>query len=94
MGISEQIGGLPSLTAVVAILTGIAGAGFGAWIFDLFRIRDPTARGLAWGVASHGIGTARAMHSGAAAAALAGLGMGLNGLATALLLPALMNLLR
>jgi predicted murein hydrolase (TIGR00659 family) len=94
MGISEQIGGLPSLTAIVVILTGIAGAALGAWALDLVKVHDHMARGLAWGVSAHGIGTARAINSNAVAGALAGLGMGLNGLATALLLPALIGMFR
>ena len=61
MGISEALGGLPSLTAVLVILTGILGAAFGPLVLDLMRIRDWRARGFAIGVASHGIGTSRAV---------------------------------
>ena len=92
MGIAEQIGGIPSLTAVMVILTGIVGATFGAWVLDRVRVKDDMARGLAFGVAAHGIGTARAMHLSPVSGAFAGLAMGLNGLATALLLPALVGL--
>jgi len=60
MGISEQIGGLPSLTAVLVIVTGIIGAVIAQELFDRLRVDDQAARGLAIGVASHGIGTARA----------------------------------
>ncbi|HVI51581.1 MAG TPA: LrgB family protein [Candidatus Sulfotelmatobacter sp.] len=94
MGIAEQIGGIPSLAAVMVILTGITGAAFGSWVLDLVRVKDEIARGVAWGIAAHGIGTARAMHSSAVSGAFAGLAMGLNGLATALLLPALVGLVR
>lgn len=87
MGISEQLGGLPSLTAVLVILTGILGASFGPWLLDKLRITNDMARGLAMGVASHGIGTGRAIYMGDVAAAFSGLAMGLNGLATAILLP-------
>jgi predicted murein hydrolase (TIGR00659 family) len=89
MGISEQLGGLPSLTAVVVILTGILGASIGPWLLDKLRITSPMAQGLAMGTASHGIGTGRAIYMGDVAAAFAGLAMGLNGLATTILLPAL-----
>ncbi|MGD2052655.1 MAG: LrgB family protein [Gammaproteobacteria bacterium] len=89
MGISEQLGGLPSLTAVVVILTGILGATIGPWLLDKLHITSPMAQGLAMGTASHGIGTGRAVHMGDVAAAFAGLAMGLNGLATTILLPAL-----
>jgi len=93
MGIAEQIGGLPSLTAVLVILTGIAGAVCAAWTLNRAGVRDPRARGLAVGVAAHGIGTARALQVDELAGAFSGLAMGLNALATALLLPVLVRLL-
>lgn len=92
MGISERLGGLPSLTAVLVILTGIIGAMFGPPLLDLLGIRDWAARGLAIGTASHGIGTARALQVNELAGAFAGLAMGLNALATAILLPLLWHL--
>ncbi|WP_026381232.1 LrgB family protein [Afifella pfennigii] len=92
MGISEQLGGLPSLTAVLVILTGILGAALGPPLLNLLRIKDMRARGLAIGTASHGIGTARALQVSEVAGAFAGLAMGLNALATALLLPILWKL--
>jgi len=87
MGISETLGGLPSLTAVMVILTGIVGASLGPWVLDKLRITNPMAKGLAMGTASHGIGTGRAIYMGDVAAAFSGLAMGLNGLATTILLP-------
>lgn len=93
MGIAEQLGGLPSLTAVLVILTGITGAVFGPLVLNLARIKDWRARGLAMGVASHGIGTSRAFQVNAVAGAFAGLAMGLNGLATAILVPLIFALL-
>ncbi|MBK3736785.1 LrgB family protein [Azospirillum brasilense] len=92
MGVSEQIGGLPSLTAVFVILTGIIAASFGTWVLNLVRVTDWRARGFGLGVAAHGIGTARALQVNEVAGAFAGLGMGLNGLATAILLPLLYRL--
>lgn len=92
MGIAERLGGLPSLTAVVVILTGILGAALGPPVLNLIRVRDWKARGLAMGVAAHGIGTARALQVDAVAGAFSGLAMGLNGLATAILLPLLYRL--
>jgi predicted murein hydrolase (TIGR00659 family) len=92
MGISEQIGGLPSLTAVSVVMTGIGGAVFGGWVLDRVRVRDEAARGMAMGVASHGIGTARALQWNRTSGAFAALAMALNGLLTALLLPLLVRL--
>lgn len=92
MGISEQLGGLPSLTAVLVILTGIIGAMLGPMILRLIRVRDERAMGFAIGLASHGIGTARALQMSEVTGAFSGLAMGLNGLATALLVPLLYRL--
>ncbi len=93
MGISEQLGGLPSLTAVFVILTGITGAVLGPLVLNLTRIKDWRARGLAMGVAAHGLGTSRAFQVNAVAGAFAGLAMGLNGLATAILIPLIFAIL-
>ncbi|WP_150526637.1 LrgB family protein [Roseibium sediminis] len=93
MGIVEQLGGLPSLTAVLVILTGIIGAMLGPIALNLLGLKDWQARGLALGTASHGIGTARALQVNEVAGAFSGLAMGLNALATAILLPILWRLL-
>ena len=89
MGITEKMGGLPSLTAVLVVSTGIIGAVSAKYVLDFLRIRDHGVRGFAVGVAAHGIGTARAFQVSEEAGAFSGLGMGLNGLATALLFPLL-----
>jgi len=90
MGIAERLGGLPSLTAVLVILTGILGAVGAQWVYALMKCQDPAVRGFSLGIASHGIGTARAFQVGEETGAFAALGMGLNGLLTAVLLPWLM----
>ncbi|WP_440996790.1 LrgB family protein [Arhodomonas sp. SL1] len=90
MGIAEQIGGLPSLTAVLVILTGITGAVLGIPMLRLLGFRDPVAKGFAVGVAAHGIGTARAFAHSEAAGAFSGLAMGLNGALTAVLVPVIL----
>ncbi len=93
MGIAEQLGGLPSLTAVAVILTGIIGAMLATATLNLLRVRDWRVRGFAIGVAAHGIGTARAIQVNEVAGAFSGLAMGLNALATAVLVPLLYRLL-
>lgn len=92
MGVSEKIGGIPSLTAVLVILTGIIGAISADALFRLLRIHDDSIRGFAIGLASHGIGTTRAFQMSAETGAFSGLGMGLNGVFTALVLPLLVDL--
>lgn len=93
MGIAEQIGGLPALTAVAVVLTGITGVVLGDLVLNLVRVRDEAARGMAFGIASHGIGTAHAMQKSRTTGAFSALAMALNGLLTALLLPLLIGLL-
>jgi predicted murein hydrolase (TIGR00659 family) len=87
MGIAEKLGGLPSLTAVLVVCTGILGAVLGKGLLEALRVRDEAVRGFSIGVAAHGIGTARAFQISEEAGAFSGLGMGLNALATALLFP-------
>jgi predicted murein hydrolase (TIGR00659 family) len=94
MGIAEAIGGIPTLTAVFVILTGIIGAIAVTPLMNALGIKDYAARGFAVGVASHGIGTARAFQVNELAGTFAGLGLVLNGLATAILAPMLMALWR
>ncbi len=94
MGITEQLGGLPSLTAIIVILTGMIGAMFGPLVLNAMKITDWAARGFAIGTASHGIGTARALQVNELSGAFAGLAMGLNALATSIILPIVWNLFR
>jgi predicted murein hydrolase (TIGR00659 family) len=93
MGVAEKIGGLPSLTAVLVMLTGILGATMARWIFNLLKIDDHSVRGFALGLTSHGIGTARAFQVSEEMGAFSGLAMGLSGVLTALLLPFVLRLL-
>jgi putative effector of murein hydrolase len=90
MAVAERLGGLPSLTAVLVISTGIIGAVGARYLFRWLHIDDHAVRGFAIGIASHGIGTARAFQVSEQAGAFAALAMGLNGLVTALSLPWIM----
>jgi predicted murein hydrolase (TIGR00659 family) len=92
MAVSERLGGIPALTAAMVIGTGIFGAITSIWLFDRLGVRSPAARGFALGLASHGIGTARAFQVNAEMGAFAGLAMGLNGALTALVAPWLVPL--
>ena len=89
MGVAREIGGVPELTAVLVIATGIVGAALVTPVLNLMRVRDPRARGFAVGLAAHGIGTARALQVHPVAGTFAGLAMALNGLVTAFAAPAL-----
>ncbi len=92
MGVSEQLGGLPSLTAVLVICTGIIGAVMGTRLFQLMRIEDDSVKGIAMGLNAHGIGTARAFQVSPEMGAFSGLGMALMAFSGPLLLPWLLSL--
>lgn len=94
MGISESIGGIPTLSAVFCVLTGVLGAATGKLVFDAIGVRDLSIRGFALGAQAHGIGTARAFYVSPEAGAYAGLALGLNGIVSALVLPLVVGLLR
>lgn len=87
IGISEALGGQPTLTAVLVLLTGMIGAIFVTPMLNGLGLRDWRARGFATGVAAHGIGTARAFQVHDTAGAFASIGMGLNAVLTAFLAP-------
>jgi putative effector of murein hydrolase len=92
MGVSQQIGGVPALTASLAILGGILAAMVGQPLLQSLRIRDWRVHGLAAGVAGSGVAAAQVASRDRLGAAFAALGIGLNGLLTALLVPVLVLL--
>lgn len=89
LGISEKIGGIPTLSAGLVVTTGIIGAICGPIIFRLARIRDRRAQGFALGLSSHGVGTAKAFEQGEVCGAFSSLALGLTGALTAIVLPLL-----
>jgi putative effector of murein hydrolase len=93
MGITEKMGGPPSLTAILVVSTGILGAIVGPALLDILRVRDQAVRGFAIGTTSHGIGTARAFQESEEAGSFSGLAMGLTALVSALVLPPLLRVL-
>jgi predicted murein hydrolase (TIGR00659 family) len=94
IALADSFGGIPELTAVFTIVAGVLGAVAGPAVLSLLRFRDLRVRGLAIGVASHGIGTSRTLEEHPTEGAFSALAMGLNALATALLLPLLLLLLQ
>jgi predicted murein hydrolase (TIGR00659 family) len=93
MALTESIGGIPALAAVLVVLTGILGSVIVTPLMNALGIRDFAARGFAVGVASHGIGTARAFQVSEEAGTFAGIAMGLNGALTALVFAVLVVIL-
>ena len=82
IGVSEELGGIPTITIAVIILSGIFGNMFGEILCRWFRITDPVARGVAIGSASHAIGTARAIELGQVEGAMSSLSIAVSGLIT------------
>jgi len=93
IALAETIDGIPSLTAVLTILTGILGAVAGPRVLTWLRVREPVVRGLAVGVSAHGIGTAQMIQESRTEGAFSGLAMALGALATAIWVPLLVPLL-
>lgn len=91
MGLTEKLGGSPSLAMAFVQMTGIFGAMTAPLMFRLLRIDNDQVRGFTLGLTAHGIGTARAFQYSETAGAFAALAMGLNGLLTALIVPPLIR---
>ena len=92
MGVAERISASPTLTAVFAVSTGVIGAIVARYVLDALRLTAWWQRGFAIGVASHGIGTSRALSINAEAGAFSGLAMGMHGVAGAALIPLIADL--
>jgi predicted murein hydrolase (TIGR00659 family) len=92
MGITQDLGGQPSLTAVCVTITGIFGAVICTSLFRAARITDWRAQGLAAGTAAHGLATARMLMLNQTAGAFGGLAIGLNGIITSLAVPLIVAL--
>jgi len=92
MGISENLGGVPALTAVLVVFTGVLGAVIVTPLMNAMGLRDYAARGFAAGLAAHGIGTARAFVVDPVAGTFAGIAMGLSAVLASLLIPVIVHL--
>ena len=93
MSVSEKLGGLASLSAVLVMFTGALGAVVGIPIMQRMGVRDPAVKGIALGLTAHAIGTARALEESEECGAFSALAMGITGVLTAVLLPVLFALL-
>ena len=82
MGVSEEAGGIVTLTVISIIITGVLGSVIGEIVCKLFRIQEPIAKGLALGTAAHAIGTSKAMEMGPVEGAMSSLAIAVAGLLT------------
>lgn len=93
MGVSEEAGGIVTLTVVSIIITGILGNIIADWLFDKFSIEEPMAKGLALGTAAHAIGTAKALELGEIEGAMSSLAIAVAGLLTVIVVPMVSGLI-
>ena len=82
MGVSEELGGIVTITVAVIIVTGVLGNIIAELVCKIFRIHEPVAKGIAIGSASHAIGTAKAMEMGEVEGAMSSLSIAVSGLLT------------
>lgn len=82
MGVSEELGGIPSLTVPIIIMTGITGNIIAEFVCRVLKIKEPIAKGIAIGSASHAMGTAKAMEMGEIEGAMSSLSIAVAGLMT------------
>lgn len=85
MGVSEELGGYVTITVAVIIVTGVLGNIFGELVCKIFRITEPISKGLAFGSASHAIGTAKAIEIGEVEGAMSSLAIAVSGILTVVL---------
>ena len=85
MGVSEELGGYVTITVAVIVVTGVLGNIFGELVCKIFRIAEPISKGLAFGSASHAIGTAKAIEIGEVEGAMSSLAIAVSGILTVVL---------
>ena len=93
MGVSEELGGLVSLTVGAIIMTGVLGAVIAPFVLKLFHITNPIAKGIGIGSAAHAIGTSKAIELGEVEGAMSSLSIVISGLLTVILAPIVISLL-
>ena len=93
MSVSEQFGGITSISVAVIIINGILGNLIGEYVLKIFRVKHPISKGLALGTASHAIGTSKALEMGEIEGAMSGLSVAVSGLITVVLAGVFVNLL-
>lgn len=93
MGVSEEAGGIVTITVVCIIITGIFGNIIADLLFQILKIREPIARGLALGTSAHAIGTAKALELGEVEGAMSSLSIAVAGLMTVIVVPLVSGLI-
>ena len=87
MGVSEEAGGIVTLTVISIIITGVLGNMVGETVLKLAKIDHPVAKGLAFGTSAHAVGTAKALELGEVEGAMSSLSIAVAGLLTVIAVP-------
>ena len=82
IGVSEELGGVPTITVAVIVITGVLGNVIGELVCKIFKVEEPIAKGLAFGTAAHAIGTSRALELGEIEGAMSSLAIAVAGIMT------------
>ncbi len=93
MEVTQVLGGIPSLTSAIVVITGLLGAVIGFKTLSVGHVHNPMALGLSMGAASHALGTSVAMDRDRIVGAYASLGLTLNGILTAILTPTVTDII-
>ena len=93
MEVTQVLGGIPSLTSAIVVITGLIGAVIGFKTLSVGHVHNPMALGLSMGAASHALGTSAAMDRDRIVGAYASLGLTLNGILTAVLTPTVTDII-
>ena len=91
--ISEELGGIPALTAIFVMIAGLTGAILGPFILKFFKITNPVSKGIAMGSASHAIGTSKAFEFGELAFSMSSISMTLSAILGSVIGPVILHLL-
>ncbi len=90
--LSMQLGGIPQITIAAIVISGVTGVVLGPMIFKFLKIEDPVAKGIAYGTASHALGTSRALEEGEIEGGMSGLSIGITGILTVIMVPLILGL--
>ena len=93
MGVSEEAGGIVTLTVIAIIITGVLGSVVSETVFCLMGIRHPVAKGLALGTSAHAVGTSKALELGEVEGAMSSRSIAVAGLMTVILVPFISGLI-
>lgn len=87
IALSEELGGIGTITALAITITGVSGNIIGEYVCKLFRIKDPIAMGVAIGTSAHAVGTSKALEIGEVQGAMSSLSIAIAGILTVLIAP-------